>query len=105
MLMPDARHVHLQAFVLRREIKLKIAVFLGVGRQLVGADIDLAPLEALADVPDVVEARAPRREVIVLPLLLAEPLAPNPLEAALLGRMAIHACEVELAELALAQRL
>ncbi len=85
----------------RRQIELQIAVFLGVRRQLVGADVDLAPLEALADVPDRLQAGAPGREMIVLALLLAEPLAADPLQAAACGAVAIDAGEVELAELAL----
>ena len=58
--------------------KLQIAIFLGVRRQFVGADIDLAPLEALADIPDRQQAGAPGREMVVLALRLAQPLAANP---------------------------
>src|SRR5262245_12822911 len=103
--MPDARHAELEACVDGGEIELEVAVFLRVWRQFVGADVDLAPLEPFADVPDGVEARAPGREVIVLALLLAEPLAANPLLPALRGVVAIEAAEIELAELALGERL
>src|ERR1051325_8354952 len=64
-LVPDARHAELQPFVLRGEVKLEVAVFLGVRRQFVRADVHLTPLEALANIPDRQKARAPGREVIV----------------------------------------
>ena len=99
--MPDARHAQLQAFVLRGEIELKVAIFLGVRRQLVGADIDLAPLEALADVPDRQQAGAPGREMVALALGLAEPLAADPFVSR--NAVAVRAGEVELSELARAQ--
>src|SRR5512147_1768612 len=98
MSMPDARHAELEAFVLRGEIQLQVAIFLGVGRQLVGANIDLAPLEPLADIPNLQQARAPGREVIILTLRLAEPLPSNP--AVRDFAMTVGARHVELTDLA-----
>src|ERR1700756_1322665 len=62
--MPDAGHVELEAVALRGEIKLEVAVFLGVGRQLVRPYRDLAPLEAFAHVPDRLQAGAPGGEMV-----------------------------------------
>src|SRR5262249_38331246 len=101
--MPDARAAHLLALVLSHDIELEIAIFLGDGRQFIGADVDLAPLEALADVPDRLQAGPPGREVIGLPFCLAKPLAADPV----IGRDAVAVCagKVELAELALGEVL
>src|SRR4249919_2472445 len=101
--MPDARHAQLQTFVLRRQIEFEIAIFLRVRRQIVGANIDLAPLEALTDIPDLQQARAPGREMVVLALRLAEPLATNPVVRDF--AVAVGAGHVELADLALRQLL
>src|SRR6202011_3887184 len=102
--MPDPRHVELEAVALRGEIKLEVAVFLGVGRQLVRPDRDLAPLEALADVPDRLLAGAPGGEMIERAAQLREPLAADPFARPALGRVAIDAGEVELPDLALRER-
>src|ERR1700754_440864 len=96
--MPDPRYAQLLSVVLRCQINLQVAVFLGVRRQFVGTDVHLAPLEALADIPDRLQAGAPGREVIVLSLRLAEPLAADPVIGCL--PVTIGAGEVELAELA-----
>src|SRR5262245_28783421 len=103
VLMPDAGHAERLTLVLRGEIELEITVFLGVRRQLVGADIDLAPLEALSNVPNCQKVRAPGRKMVVLAFRLAQPLSPDPM----VGRfpMAIGAGHVELAHLARAQLL
>src|SRR5450631_404440 len=100
---PNPRHAQLQPLIQRGEINLQVAIFLGVRRQLIGADINLAPLEALADIPDRQQAGAPSREMVVLAFRLAQPLAADPA----IGRNAvtIGAGKVELAELTLAQRL
>src|SRR5690349_17061265 len=102
--MPDARHAQLLPGVDRREIELEVTVFLGVGRQLVGPDGDVAPGEAPADVPDLVEAGAPGREMIELALLLAEPLAADPLEPAACRVVAVAAGKVECAEFCVRER-
>src|SRR5690242_1219888 len=98
--MPNTRHAELQAGVHRREVKLEIAIFVGVRRQLVSADVDLAPLEALANVPHGLQARSPGREVVVLTLLLTEPLAADPLQTRLRRIVAVDTGEIELSELA-----
>src|SRR5579871_2495093 len=103
-LMSYPRHVELQPVVDRREVELEVAVFLGVGRQLVRPDRDVAPLEATTDVPDLVEAGAPGREMVVLALRLGEPLAANPLEAAALWVVAVAAGEVQRADLRIHER-
>src|SRR6478752_5065841 len=82
LLMPDSRHVELEPGVDRGEVKLEIAVWLGVRRQLVGPYRDVAPFEALANVPDRLLARTPGWEVIELPALLAQPLAADPFKPA-----------------------
>src|SRR4029079_2262103 len=97
--MPDARHAQLQTFVLRRQIQFEIAVFLCVRRKLIGANIDLAPLEALTDIPDLQQAGAPGREMVVLAFRLAEPLATYPVVRDF--AVAIGARHVELGDLAL----
>src|SRR5262245_26043394 len=79
VLMPDAGHAEFLTLVLRGEIELEIAIFLGVGRQIIGANVDLAPLETLPNIPNCQKARAPRREMIVLAFRLAQPLAPDPM--------------------------
>ena len=61
-LMPDAGYAELLTLVLRGEIELEIAIFLGIGRQLIGANIDLTPLEALSNIPNCQKVRAPGRE-------------------------------------------
>src|SRR5689334_12088326 len=99
--MPDARHAQLQTLVLRSQIKLQIAIFLGVRRQLVGANIDLTPLETLANVPDLQQAGAPGREMVVLALRLAEPLSANPVVRHF--AVAVRARHVQLADLTLRQ--
>src|SRR5450631_2973016 len=101
--MPYARHAQLQALVQRGEINLQVAIFLGVRRQFVSANIDLAPLEALADVPDRQQAGAPGREMVVLAFRLAQPLAADPAIGG--NAVTVGAGKVELAELALGQRL
>src|SRR5262245_46540874 len=103
VLMPDAGYAELLTLVLRGEIELEITVFLGVGRQLIGANIDLAPLEALSNVPNCQKVRAPGRKMVVLAFRLPPPLSPDPM----VGRypMAIGAGHVELAHLAGAQLL
>src|ERR1043166_8869016 len=102
--MPDPRHVELEAVALGGEIKLEVAVFLGVGRQLVRPHSDLTPLEALADVPDRLLARAPGGEMVDPAAQLREPLPANPFARAAFRRMAIDAGEVELPDLAVRQR-
>src|ERR1043166_107392 len=102
--MPDPRHVELEAVALGREIKLEVAVFLGVGRQLIRPHRDLAPLEALADVPDRLLAGAPSGEMIDPAAQLREPLPADPFARAALGRVAIDAGEVELPDLAMRKR-
>src|ERR1041385_4522106 len=104
-LVSDPRHVELEAVALRREIKLEVAVFLGVGRQVVRPHRDLAPLEALADVPDRLLAGAPGGEMIERAAQLREPLAADPFACPALRRVAIDAGEVELPDLAMRQRL
>src|SRR5215813_12760223 len=101
--MPDARHAELLPFVLNGEIELKIAVFLGVRRELVRANVDLTPLESLAYVPDREEARAPGREMVVLAFCLAQQLTANPAVGYFL--MSVCARHVELTYLARAQLL
>src|SRR5215469_15116806 len=98
--MPDSRHVELEAVALRGEIKLEVAVFLGVGRQLVRPDRDLTPLEAFPYVPDRLQTRAPGREMVERAAHLREPLAADPFAGAAVGRMTIDAGEVELPDLA-----
>src|SRR5262245_47895966 len=102
--MPYPRHVELQAVVERREVELEVAVLLGVGRQLVRPDRHVAPLEAAADVPDLVEAGAPGGEMVELALRLAQPLAADPFEPAALRVVAVAAREVERADLDLHER-
>src|SRR5690348_3519148 len=102
--MPYPRHVELEPVVERRQIELEIAIFLGVGRQLVRPDRDVAPLEATADVPGLVEAGAPGGEMVELALRLSQPLAADPLETAALRVVAIAAREVERADLQIHQR-
>src|SRR5262245_60156518 len=102
--MPDSGHVELEAVALRREIKLELAVFLGVGRQLVRPNRDLAPLETLAHVPDCLLAGAPGGEMVERAAQLREPLAADPFTRAALGRVAIDAGEVELPDLAMRER-
>src|SRR5688572_16667581 len=103
LLVPDARHAGLEPLVLRPQIELEIAILLGVGRQFVGADIDLTPLEALTKIPDRLQAGAAGREMNDLPARLAEPLAADPLISG--NAVAIGTGKVELAELALGQVL
>src|SRR6187401_1168130 len=103
MSMPDARHAEIQAFVLRGQIQFEIAIFLRIRRQFIGANIDLAPLEALADIPDLQQARAPGREMIVLALRLAQPLAAYPVVRDF--AVTVGTSHVELADLALRQLL
>src|SRR5262249_41295289 len=103
--MPDPRHVELQAVALRGQEQLEVAVFLGIGRQLVRPDGHLTPLKALADVPDRLLAGAPGGEMVELAALLGKPLAADPLERAALRQMTIDAGEVELAESARRQRV
>src|SRR5580704_3575395 len=103
--MPDTRHVELETVALRGEIKLEVAVFLGVGRQLVRPHRDLAPLEALAHVPGRLQAGAPSGIVVERAVHLPEPLAADPFTGAALGRVAIDAGEVELADLAMRARV
>ena len=100
---PNAGYAQLQPVVLRGEIELEIAIFLGVGRQFVGANIDLAPLETLANIPDRQKAGAPGREMIVLALRLTQPLTADPV----VGRfaVAIGAGEIQFAELAACELL
>src|SRR5215813_15050557 len=102
--MPDTRHIELEAVALGGEIKLEVAVFLGIGRQFVRPYRDLAPLEAFADVPDRLQAGAPSGEVIERAAHLREPLAADPFARAALRRMAIDTGEVELPDLALRER-
>src|SRR5471032_2676463 len=101
--MPDVWGGECLPLVHLAQIKLQLAIFNGVGRQLVGAHLDIAPFEALADVPDLVAAGAPQREMVVLALGLAQPLATDPFVGAL--PMAIGAGEVELADLEVRQLL
>src|SRR5262249_9059184 len=102
-LMPDARHAELLPFVLNGEIEFEVAVFPGIRRQLVRANVDLAPLESLPDVPDREEARAPGWEMVVLAFWLAQPLTPDPVVGNF--SMAVRARHVELTHLARAQLL
>src|ERR1043166_8557235 len=99
--MPDPRHVELEAVALGREIKLEVAIFLGVGRQLVRPHRDLAPLEALADIPHRLRAGAPGGEMIAPAAQLREPLSADPFARAAFRRVAIDAGEVELTDLAM----
>src|SRR5262249_24040510 len=102
--MSDSRHIELEAVALRGEIKLEVAVFLGVGRQFVRPDRDLAPLEAFAHVPDSRQVGATGGEMIERATHLREPLAADPFAGAAVGRMAIDAGEVELPDLAAGER-
>src|SRR5262249_18484813 len=94
----------LQSVVLRREIELKVAVFLCIGWKVIGADRNVAPLKALADVPDRLLARTPRRKMVELSAQLAQPLSSNPFEAALFRRVAVSAGHIEPTDLARCQR-
>src|SRR5882672_2069842 len=102
--MPDTWHAELLSGVAGREIELEVAIFLGIRRQVIGPDRDLAPLEALADVPDRLLAGPPRWEVAQLSIQLAEPLSANPFVGPLLRGVTVGAGEVELSKLARAQR-
>src|ERR1051326_7546096 len=102
--MPDPRHVELEAVALGREIKLEIAVFLGVRRQLIRPHRDLAPLEALADVPDRLLAGAPSGEMIDPAAQRSEKLPADPFARASFRCVAIDAGGVELPDLAMRQR-
>src|SRR5690242_21866527 len=62
MSVADAGDAQRQPIAERGEIELDVAVFGCVGRQLLSADGDVAPFEALADIPDLLAARAPSRE-------------------------------------------
>src|SRR5476649_945917 len=64
--MPDIGGGECLPLVHLAQIKLQLAILNGIGRQLVGAHLDIAPFEALADVPDLVAAGAPHRKMIVL---------------------------------------
>src|SRR5262249_57477763 len=99
--MPDPGHIEFKAGIDRREVELEVAMFLRIRRQLVRPDRDIAPLEALADIPDRLLTRAPGREVIELAALLAEPLATDPLEPTALGVMTIHPRKLHLSALAI----
>src|SRR5665213_4245067 len=100
---PDARHAEFEALALRRQIHLKVAILLGIGRQFISADVDLTPLEALANVPDLLLAGAPGREMVVLALQHRQPLPANPVIGGF--AVAIGAGEIEFAELTVRQRL
>jgi hypothetical protein len=102
---PDSGYAKFQPGILGRQIELEVAVFLRVWRKLVGADRYRAPLESLADIPNRLLAGPPCREMIELPPQRAKPLPANPLEAALVRRVAIDASEVELSDLAQRERL
>src|SRR5262249_60931770 len=93
------RSAELLAGIDGREIEFEIAILLGIGRQLVRPDRHVAPLEAFANVPDLIEAGAPGREMVERAFGLAEPLAADPFEAAARRVMAVTAGEVERADL------
>src|SRR6185437_9018471 len=76
---PDARYAEFETLALGRKIHFQVAVFLGIRRQFVGANVDLAPLEALANVPDLLLAGAPGREMVVLALRRPQPLPADPM--------------------------
>ncbi len=69
-----------------------------VRRQFIGADGDIAPLEAFADIPDLAAAGAPGGEVGELPPGFGQKLAADPLVGA--QAVAVHAGEIELADFA-----
>src|SRR6185437_3395148 len=96
-LVPDVRRHEFLPLVHLSQIKFQVAIFNSVGRQLVGAHLDIAPFEALADVPDLVAAGAPQREMVELSLGLAQPLAADPFVRGL--AMTVGAGEIELADL------
>src|SRR5262249_29760406 len=102
--MPDPGHIEFKAGIDRREVELEVAVFLRIRRQLVRPDRDIAPLEALADIPDCLLPRGRGGEVTELAALPAEPLATDPLEPTSLGIMTIQARKVELSNLDIGQR-
>src|SRR5690348_18512917 len=83
------------------QIKLQLAVFNRIGWQLIGAHLNVAPLEAFANIPNLIAAGAPHGEVIELPLGFAQPLAAQPFVGGL--PVAIGAGEVELANLELGE--
>src|SRR6476661_5580575 len=101
--MPDTRHAQLEPVIKRRQVDFQIAIFLGIGRQFVGADIDLAPLEPLANIPDRQETGPPRREMIVLALGFTQPLPANPVARGF--AVTIGAGKIEFAKLAVGERL
>src|SRR5262245_40607125 len=103
--MADAGHVELQPGILCGKVKFKVAVFLRIGRQLIGPDRNRAPLKALADIPGRLPAGPPRRKMLELPAKFAEPLPANPFERALFRGVAVDAGEVELPDFARRQRL
>src|SRR5690606_32222758 len=78
-LVSDSRCADLFALVEHRERELDVAVLGRIGRKLVRPDRDVAPLEALTDVPDVAAARAPGGEVRDRALELHQVLAAHPL--------------------------
>src|SRR5215470_14035232 len=98
-------HVEFQSIALRGEIEFQVAVFFGVRRQFVRPARDLAPLEALADIPDRLLAGTPGGKMVELTIDLGQPLPAHPLERAATRQVTVGTTEVELSDLAQAQFL
>src|SRR6266702_6358674 len=104
-LVTDARHTELLSGVLRSEIKLEVAIFAGVRWEVIGPDSDLTPLQALADVPDRLLARAPGWEMIQLSLEFAQSLSAYPFVGSPVRRVTVGAGKIHRAEFAYAESL
>src|SRR5207302_4105098 len=82
-----------------REEELELGVLDGVGGQHVGPERRHAPLESLAHVPDLVAVGAPRRKMPRQPVGdVDQPAAPEELVRAALGRVAVRARVIALAD-------
>src|SRR6267143_5829584 len=98
-LMPYAGGGDRLADVEGREEELELGVLDGVGGQHVGSERRHAPLESLAHVPGLVAVGAPGRKMPRQPLGdVGQPAAPEELVRAALGRVAVRARVIALAD-------